>query len=377
LAEEEGILAQVSQDKVVDHFETVRLAREGRRVDVSISISPIKDATGRVIGASKVVRDITERKKVENDLRNNERRLHLAASAGGVGIWDWDILKDELIWDESMYSLYGLSKTDFKGAYDAWVRTLHPDDRTFTEGEIQAALRGEREYAPQFRMVRPDGTVRVIKATSQTLRDQDGKAVRMIGTNIDVTEQKQSEQEILNLNTELELKVIERTAELASANEKLKQLSLFDQLTGLYNRHGFQLLAETQLSLAKRTRRNLLVFYADLDDLKQINDHSGHMAGDQAIAAVARALQETFRTSDIKARVGGDEFIVMVVEADGQDADALRARLHERLIKNGQSMSVGVVMWDAQMDVSMDDLIARADEAMYLEKRKKSGRSPG
>jgi diguanylate cyclase (GGDEF)-like protein/PAS domain S-box-containing protein len=374
LADEESILDQISEGKVIDHFETVRLTKEGRQVEVSISVSPIKDAAGRVIGASKVLRDITERKRVENDLRNNERRLHLAATAGGVGIWDWDIVKDELIWDESMYSLYGISKNDFSGAYDAWIRTIHPDDRQFAEWEVQSALRGEREYAPQFRIVRPDGVIRMLKATSQTLRDQSGKPLRMIGTNIDVTEQKQAEEEVLKLNTELELKVIERTAELASANEKLKQLSLYDQLTGLYNRHGFLLLAEAQLTLAKRTRRNLLVFYADLDDLKQINDHQGHMTGDQALIAAARALQESFRTSDIKARVGGDEFIVLVVEADGRDADALLSRLQERLAANQQSMSVGVVMWDAQMDVSMDDLIARADEAMYLEKRKKPGR---
>jgi diguanylate cyclase (GGDEF)-like protein/PAS domain S-box-containing protein len=374
LADEEKILAQISEGKVVDHFETVRLTKDGRQVEVSISVSPIKDAAGRVIGASKVLRDITERKRVENDLRNNERRLHLAASAGGVGIWDWDIVHDELIWDESMYSLYGIAKADFSGAYDAWAKTLHPEDRRFQEREVEAALRGDREYAPEFRIIRPDGTVRVIKATSQTIRDQNGKAVRMIGTNIDITEQKQAEQEILNLNAELELKVNERTAELASANEKLKQLSLLDQLTGLYNRHGFLLLAEAQLALAKRTRRNLLVFYADLDDLKQINDHHGHMAGDQALVLAARALEESFRTSDIKARVGGDEFIVLVVDAEGGDAEALLVRLQQRLAANQQSMSVGVVTWNAQMDVSMDDLIARADEAMYLEKRKKPGR---
>jgi diguanylate cyclase (GGDEF)-like protein/PAS domain S-box-containing protein len=348
------------------------LRKDGSEFPIEIGLAPVKAQQGILVLATIV--DITERKRAQEDLIANERRLQLAAAAGGVGIWDWDIIKDELIWDESMYSLYGLSRTDFNGAYDAWIRTLHPDDRTFTEGEIQAALRGEREYGPEFRIVRPDGMIRVMKATSQTIRDESGAPVRMIGTNIDVTEQKQAEQEILNLNAELELKVIERTAELASANEKLKQLSLLDQLTGLYNRHGFLLLAEAQLSLAKRTRRNLLVFYADLDDLKQINDDNGHMAGDQALIAVARTMQETFRTSDIKARVGGDEFIVMVVEADGQDADALLVRLHERLAGNGQSMSVGAVTWDPQLDVTMDDLIARADQAMYREKRKKAGR---
>jgi diguanylate cyclase (GGDEF)-like protein len=213
----------------------------------------------------------------------------------------------------------------------------------------------------------------VIKATSQTIRDQSGRALRMIGTNVDITEHKQAEEEILKLNAGLELKVVERTAELALANEKLRQLSLFDQLTGLYNRHGFLLLAEEQLAQAKQSGRNLLVFYTDLDRLKQINDHNGHIAGDQAIVAAARALQETFRTSDIKARLGGDEFIVLALEAEGCSADALLTRLHESLAGNGQSMSVGVVTWDAQVDISLDELIARADQAMYLEKKKKAG----
>ncbi len=358
------------EKKGIHDFEIGVVEQDGSIVWTSVSAVPVDFSDWKVVI---VTSDITERKQVDNDLRNNARRLHLAATAGGVGIWDWDIVKNELIWDESMYSLYGISKTDFTGAYDAWTRTLYPDDRAVTEEEIQAAVRGEREYATEFRIVRPDGVVRVIKATSQTIRDQNGKAVRMIGTNIDITEQKQAEEEILKLNAELELKVMERTAELAAANEQLKQLSLFDQLTGLYNRHGFLLLAEAQLALAKRTRRNLLVFYADLDNLKKINDHNGHIAGDQAIVAVTHALQEAFRMSDIKARLGGDEFVVLVVDAEGGEVKSLLARLHECLAQKGQSMSVGVVTWNAQMEVAIDELISRADKAMYVEKRKKNG----
>ncbi|NTV13004.1 MAG: PAS domain-containing protein [Desulfobulbaceae bacterium] len=135
--------------------------------------------------------EVAERKLVEEALRASERRLHLATSAGNIGIWDWDVVKNELVWDDSMYALYGVSKEDFGGAYEAWSRTLHPEDQRFAEGEIQAALRGEREYAPEFRIIRPGGSVRIIKADSKTLRDSRGQPLRMIGTNIDITERQE------------------------------------------------------------------------------------------------------------------------------------------------------------------------------------------
>lgn len=347
------------------------LRKDGGEFPVEIGLAPLNTQEGMLVLATIV--DNTERKRVEEDLRANARRLHLAASAGEVGIWDWDVVKDELIWDDSMYSLYSIPKGSFSGAYHAWTSTLHPDDRPYTEGEIQAALRGEREYAPEFRIIRPDGTVRIIKATSQTIRSEDGKALRMIGTNIDITERKQAEEEILKLNTDLEQKVAARTAELADANEQLHRLSLFDELTGLYNRRGFLLLTEEQLLLAKRSTRSLHIFYADLDGLKQINDSLGHIAGDQAIIAAARTLNETFRTSDIKARLGGDEFIVLVIDVEEYGSQILMERLQEQLAANQQSMSMGVVTIDPQNELSIDELIAKADQAMYREKRAKPG----
>ncbi len=356
----------------IDAVETGVLKEDGTIVWTEVSAVPVDFPDWKMVV---VTSDISKRKRAEEDLRTNERRLHLAAAAGGVGIWDWDVVKDVLIWDESMYSLYNIDSKDFSGAYHAWISTLHPDDRQFTDAEIQAALRGEREYAPEFRIIRPDGVVRVVKATSQTIRDQDGKALRMIGTNIDITERKQVEEEIRKLNEDLEAKVAVRTAELAAANGLLNQLALFDQLTGLYNRHGFRMLAQEQLSLARRAKWNLLVFYGDLDGLKQINDQYGHGAGDRAIVMAARALTATFRSSDIKARLGGDEFIVLAFETQEQVAQTLIARLHGKLAENEQSMSVGVISFDMQNEISIDDLIARADEAMYAEKRIKPGRS--
>ncbi|HMZ79359.1 MAG TPA: PAS domain S-box protein, partial [Acidobacteriota bacterium] len=140
-----------------------------------------------------VVQDITERKQAEAALRTIAERLQLATRSGNIGIWDWDIVKNELSWDDRMYAMYGISQEGFGGVYEAWLQTLHPDDHQRVDGEIRAALRGEREYGPEFRIVRGDGTIRFVKAESRTFYNQDGQAERMIGITLDITERKQAE----------------------------------------------------------------------------------------------------------------------------------------------------------------------------------------
>ena len=137
-----------------------------------------------------------EKSHAADALRKSEERLQLAVRSAGIGIWDWDVVRNELTWDNSMYRLYAMGKEDFGGAYEAWKSTLYSEDLHYVEAEIQAALRGEREYAPEFRIIRPDGTVRFIKADSQTFRDQLGKPLRMIGTNMDITERKRAEESV-------------------------------------------------------------------------------------------------------------------------------------------------------------------------------------
>jgi PAS domain S-box-containing protein len=140
---------------------------------------------------------IALRRMSEEKLNESKSRLQLATNAGKIGIWDWDVANNVLFWDDSMYVLYGINKDDFGGAYEAWSRTLHHDDREFAEAEIQAVLRGEREYSSEFRIIRPDGAVRIVRAVGQTFRDKDGKALRMIGTNVDVTERKEAEEALV------------------------------------------------------------------------------------------------------------------------------------------------------------------------------------
>lgn len=158
-------------------------------------------------------------------LREGEERLQLATRAAEIGVWDWDIVNSQLKWDEGMYRLYRIQPEDFSSDYDAWMRYVHPDDAQMTNDAIQAALRGEYEYRQEFRIIWPDSSVRVIQAASKTFRDPNGTPLRMIGTNIDITERKQVEEEIRQLNQELEQRVSERTAQLEAANMELEAFS--------------------------------------------------------------------------------------------------------------------------------------------------------
>lgn len=166
--------------------------------------------------------EITERKKAEAQLRDANERLALATRAGGVGIWDWDLVHNHLVWDEQMFRLYGITSDTFSGAYEAWAQGLHPESRSLAEGAIQAALRGEKEYDTEFRVVWPSGEIRTIKANGSVYRDASGTPVRMIGTNWDITESREAARELARYRDHLEERILERTAELEAANQELE-----------------------------------------------------------------------------------------------------------------------------------------------------------
>lgn len=155
----------------------------------------------------------------------------------------------------------------------------------------------------------------------------------------------------------------------------LQNLSLSDELTGLLNRRGFLSLAPKHVKIAERANWELLVFFIDLDELKAINDNYGHPEGDKALRTVATVLRETFRTSDVVARIGGDEFIVLAINASDASIDTITARLQENVERcnhNGTqyrvSISYGVARFNPQEQATLDEMIAQADRALYANK---------
>ncbi len=132
------------------------------------------------------------------ELEQTSKRLSLATKGGNIGIWDWDVEKNILTWDKKMYELYGISEADFSGAYEAWVSGLHPDDREAGNRAIENSIIGKKEFNIEFRVIWPDTSVHYIKGNALIQRNEAGKAIRMIGTNTDITEQKQKDEIILN-----------------------------------------------------------------------------------------------------------------------------------------------------------------------------------
>lgn len=156
----------------------------------------------------------------------------------------------------------------------------------------------------------------------------------------------------------------------------LLQMPLRDDLTGLHNRRGFVALATQHLRWAREAKQHMLMFYADLDGLKWINDNCGHGEGDRAISLVAACIERTFRKLDVTGRLGGDEFVALIQEEPGRSAEAICQRLHLNLGDCGGaenryklSLSVGVAHFDPDKPATLQDLMRQAVTALYERKR--------
>ncbi|MGB4068839.1 MAG: PAS domain S-box protein [Nitrospira sp.] len=159
-----------------------------------------RDLDGRATRMAGTVQDITEQKALEQILYDTIQRLDVATKSGGIGVWEYYISENKLVWDTQMYRLYGYTVEDFPAAYEAWTSRLHPEDKLAAEAALQAAIEGRRPFDTEFRVVLPNKAIRHIKATAIVLKDDQGTAVRMIGINYDITARKESEQVVRDLH---------------------------------------------------------------------------------------------------------------------------------------------------------------------------------
>jgi len=179
------------------------------------------------------------------------------------------------------------------------------------------------------------------------------------------------------LEGNLLLHSVRYAAERHALHQELEELSLRDPLTSLYNRRGFELLARQSLRLAKRNGRESVLLLGDVDGLKAINDTHGHLVGDQALCAVARAFLTAMRDSDIVARLAGDEFAALAVEAHPPGIPSLVSRFHQRLeeegtdmeVTRGLSVSIGIALFDPMYSPTLEHMMNTEDQDMYRDKR--------
>jgi signal transduction histidine kinase/ActR/RegA family two-component response regulator len=233
--------------------------------------------------------------------KSSQERLLLATTSGNIGIWDWDVVKNKLVWDKSMYKIYEIRDEDFIGAYEAWRHTLHPDDRQYSEKEMQAALRGEREYTIEFRIIRPDSTIRNIKSSSKTFFDQAGIAIRMLGTNIDITEQIKNQEKLRLATANAEAANIAKSTFLANMSHEIR--TPMNAIIGMAD-----LLSETKLDeqqnkyvdIFKKAGFNLLHTIDDILDISKIE--SGEFKIEKTEFTLQILVMEVYELLQIKAK---------------------------------------------------------------------------
>ena len=216
--------------------ERWHLRRDGSRFFANGSVRPLHDEQGAITGFIKIARDETERRAAEAVLRETEQRYRLAAKATNDAIWDWDLLANRVEWNEAIFVLFGFAAEQVQPTGDWWIENIHPDDRSRIDHSIHRVIDGdEDQWMAEYRFRRADGTYADVFDRGAVFRNGAGQAIRMIGAMLDLTERKAAEKVLRESNDLLEARVAERTAELMSAQDALRQAQKMEavgQLTG-------------------------------------------------------------------------------------------------------------------------------------------------
>ena len=328
--------------------ETQRQHRDGRLIDVSMSIAPIYGAEGQVSGTMVTIADISRRKQAEAALRESESHLRLAMDAGQMGMWYWECDTDRFTYSEGLNVLFGLPAESPRVDYRVLQERLHPDDRELGAATLRHSLKSGTDFQVDYRVVWPDGTVRWVANRAQVHRGQDGRAQRVVGVAMDITERKLAEQRIAHM-------------------------AHHDALTGLPNRVLLRDRIQQAIAQAHRNGTQLAVLFLDLDRFKTINDSLGHQLGDRLLQSVASRILVCVREGDTVSRVGGDEFVIVIPGiGSSTDASSVASKILEVLASafhlHGNDLhaeaSIGISLYPADGS-DAETLMRNADTAMY------------
>ncbi len=184
---DEGIREVLSTGEVAPMEYSLVVHGEDRCFEARMFVLPNEQVTA-------VVRDITDRRRAEETQRKSEHQLREAQRIASVGFWDWDIPTNALYWSDGIYRIFGLSREEFGATYDAFLGSVHPDDRSFVEQRVGAAVQGNAPYGIDHRIVLPDGEVRHVHEQGEVTRNACGAPARMLGTVVDITDRKRAEE---------------------------------------------------------------------------------------------------------------------------------------------------------------------------------------
>lgn len=291
--------------------------------------------------------------KMDEELKNSEERLRILFEFAPDAYYLNDLKGNFVDGNKVAEELTGYTREELIGKSFLKLKLLPPTQIPKAAALLARNVLGKRTGPDEFVLSNKDGTKVPVEIRTFPVKIK-GKTF-VLGIARDITERKK-------------------------AMEDLRALSLIDQLTGLYNRRGFFTLLEQQIQLANRTKKGFFILFADLDKMKWINDNLGHHEGDIALQALANVCRQSFRKSDIIARIGGDEFAICAIEAMKNSAELLVKRLKKSIYdynnKHKQdfklSLSIGITYYDPENPCSIEELLERADKLMYEQKMQKN-----